>query len=471
MVARSRLALWLQPGLGDGRRAAHVTAALRGLILDGRLVPGTRLPAERELATDLRISRSTVTAGYDRLRAEGFLVSRVGAGTFVDLPARAGSRPDGGDDAHDGSLDLTVAALPAPALLADAAAAAVARLGAHLPGTGLHPSGLATLRAAVADRYSARGVATVPDQVIITSGALHGWDLLLRALTRPGGRVMVEQPTYPGVVDAALAHHVRISPLPVEPEGWDLSQLPAHPAVGLTHVTLDGQNPTGLWADRPLRRRLLGTFAATTVIAVDETMMDFCFTEVSPPASLASVRTGATVVRLGSTSKSFWAGLRIGWVRGPVDLVRRLAAARSGQDLAPPVLDQLLAVELLAREAAILPGRVALAAERRAALLAAVAAHCPDWSLNPPAGGLALWVDLGGRSSTQLALAARERGVRITPGPRFTLHGSHDRYLRLPFVLPPGQADDVVRRLAEAATDLEPASHRRRQTADTAWTA
>lgn len=477
MLATERVAGWLRPSLADAPLNEALAAGLRGLILDGRLVSGSRLPAERELAAALGLARATVTAAYDRLRGEGYLLSRRGAGTLVHLPVRPIARPDDAAGPPDRSLiDLTVAALPAPPSLPEAVAA-VAGMAEHLGAAGLHPMGVPELRKAVADRYTARGLPTSPDEILVTSGALHAWNLLLRALTRPGAAVVAEQPTYPAVLDAALAHHLRVHPLPVGPEGWDLAQLgrPARPPV-LAHLALDGQNPTGLWADEATRRRLLAGLHPATVIAVDETLAELWYdAPVARPAPAFAPR-GRTVVTLGSMSKSFWAGLRVGWVRAPVDLVRRLAAVRAGQDLATAVLDQLVAVRLLAEADRVLPDRRALLAARRDVLFGALAEHAPGWRAARPQGGMAAWVELGDTSSTRLAQRALLAGVRVTPGPRFTLTGTHDRWVRLPFTQPPDRLVEAVRLLAAAATAApalprRAAAPRQRGGADVAWTA
>lgn len=455
-----------------GPRTGNLVAALRSLIVDGRVLPGSRLPAERLLAAALDLSRSTVTAAYDQLRGEGYLVSRQGSGTFAELPEAASQwRPD--ESPSEGSsvlLDLTVAALPAPPLLADLAAEAATYLPTYLAASGLAPAGLAELRTAVADCYTKRGLPTGPNEVLVTSGALHAWDLLLRAFGRPGAAVAVEQPTYPGVIDAALAHRARLQPVAVDATGWHTGEAAGRPAA-LAHLTFDGHNPTGQWADDSTRRRVLASFGNSTVVAVDESMLDF--RHDAPDTSPAQLldRRDATVVAIGTMSKSFWAGLRVGWIRGPAALIRRVAAVRAGQDLAPPVLEQLVATGLLRHRDRILPERREMVARRRQVLLDALAVHCPGWHADPPAGGLAVWVDIGGGSSSRLADVARQHGVRVTPGPRFTVHGTHDRWVRIPFVLPPQQLEDAVRRLAAAATDLQPARSRRHTGADKGWTA
>ncbi len=472
----TRIAKLLAPHVTVRPLALGLADGLRALILDGRILPGSRLPAERVLAARLGLSRRTVSAAYAALHGEGYLVARRGSGTYADLPAsEILTRPDErGAETPSAMIDLTVAALPAPARLDDLVHRAAIDLRALMAGSGLGPAGLAPLRAMIAERYSSRGAPTQSDEVLICSGALHAWDLLLRALVKPGDIVVIEQPTYPAVIDAALAHRARLMPLPVNRDGWDLSALArGHDAV-LVHVTFDGQNPTGHWAGDTTRRDVIAAFRRQSVIVVDETMRDYYHLSDPPEVRatpFASAHRGPTVVAIGSMSKSFWAGLRVGWVRGPVSLIRRLAAVRAGQDLAPPVLDQLVSLWLLRDADTVLAQRRATVARRRRALLDALAANAPGWAVADPQGGLHAWVELGDRSSTQLSRVARRHGVRITPGPRFTIHGSHDRFIRIPFVLTPEQLEDAVRRLVAAADHLPRARQRSRQSAEHSWTA
>ncbi len=470
-----RLAALLAPWLGRGPAYAGVAAGIRGLALDGRLPVGVRVPSERDLAGALGLSRTTVTAAYDVLRAEGYLRSDRGAGSRVGLPASVPARPDATPGRPD-LLDLTVAALPAPALLLDAVQEAALALRPLLSGHGLHPYGVPELREAVARHLSGRGLATRAEQVLVTSGALHGWDLLLRALCRPGQRVLVEQPTYPAVIDAVAAHRLRPVALPVSADGWELPggpagspgpagrRLPAPPGH-LAHVTPDAQNPTGLLADETQRRSLLAALRGAVVVA-DETFADLVLDGPSPPP-LATL--DSSVVTLGSMSKAFWAGLRVGWVRADPDLLARLAQVRSGQDLAGPVLDQLVAARLLGRADTVLPERRALLRASRDALVRALARELPQWRYAVPRAGVVLWVELPSPGATRLAAHALDVGLRLTPGPRFTLHGTADRRLRLPFTVPPDRADDVAR-LLRRASELADSGAPTRSTA-ARWTA
>ena len=135
-------------------------------------------------------------------------------------------------------------------------------------------------------------------------------------------------------------------------------------------------------------------------------------------------------------SKSAWGGLRLGWIRATPQLVRELAATRADLDLASPVLEQLVAAELLARWEEVLASRRALLLPRRDALLAALAEHAPAWTVRPPHGGLSAWVRLPFPLATRLASAAARERVGVVPGPSFSADGAFEHFLRLPFTLP-----------------------------------
>ena len=236
---------------------------------------------------------------------------------------------------------------------------------------------------------------------MVTSGALAAWDLLLRTVTRPGQRALVEQPTYAAALDAVAANHLRPVPLPVGAEGWELPVAAADVAL----LTPDGQNPTGLLADDAQRRALLAAVDAP-VLAVDET-----FTELvldGAPGTRWRTRPPGGDPRVDE--QVYWAGLRVGWVRADPPLLARLAQMRGTIDLSSPVLEQLVAVRLLAVAEEVLADRVGW--------LTAAGTRCwPRW---PPAAGLAgrpaagRGRALGAAARGQLHPAGR---ARAGPGP------------------------------------------------------
>jgi len=448
-----------------GRRGpgyAALAAAVRGLLADGRLPLAVRLPAERELAEALAVSRTTVSAAYRELREAGYLTSRRGAGSWTALPHghRVGTSGlwSAGDDAD--VIDLGVAAHAAPTELVAAARDAAGDLPRHLGGSGYHPAGLGELREAVAAGYTARGLTTSAEQILITAGTQQALDLVLRLSLPAGSPALAETPTYPNALTALAARRARISTHGLDPAaGWDGELLLAalrqeRPRVA--YLIPDFHNPTGHLMDAGLRERLVAAaHSAHTDLIVDESFVDLALDGEEMPPPVGVFDRHSRVLSIGGMSKAYWGGLRIGWVRAPAPLVQRLAAIRVGVDMAGPVLEQLVAVRLLAQRAQILAGHRAQLRRQRDALVTALRTELPEWSFRVPAGGVMLWAELDGPISSALAHAAEEVGVRLAPGPRFGLDGTLERFLRLPFSLPPAELAEAVRRIASVRCDLD----------------
>lgn len=439
---------------------AALATAVRGLLHDGRVPLGVRLPAERELAESLQVSRTTVTAAYRELRDSGHLISRRGAGSFTALPPgqRVGTQ---GLEAEGGAgdlLDLSCAALAAPAQLTEAVARAAADLPAHARCAGYEPAGLGLLRERVAAGFVARGLPTTPDQILITGGVQQAVDLVVRLLVAPGQSVLVESPTYPNVLTALRAHRARVVTTNLDPAaGWEeellLAELRAsRPA--LAYLIPEFQNPTGHVMPKRLRELLpAAAHRGGTDVIVDESFVDLGFV-ASPPRPVAAFDAHARVITVGGMSKPYWGGLRVGWVRAAVPVVARLAALRVTVDMSGPVLDQLVAAHLLDHRDEVIAARRVQLERQRDTLVAALRTHLPAWSFTVPDGGACLWVELDVPVSTALAHAAAEHGVRLAPGPRFGVGGTLERFVRLPFTLPPTDLVEAVRRLAAAHNDL-----------------
>jgi DNA-binding transcriptional MocR family regulator len=456
----------------DGEPAyRRLSEALKLLILDGRLSLNARLPGERRLAETLGVSRITVSAALDRLRSEGFVVSRTGSGSITALPASAASRPvrlDGpiqGDDTP-GVIDMATASMPADEQVHAAYARALEALPAHLPGRGYEPVGIAALRRVVADRYSAEGLATSPDQIVVTAGALGALAILLRAVTRPGDRAVVEHPGYPHALDALVQAGLDLTPVAMTPQGWDMDgMLAAIARVRPRLVYLIGahQNPTGHVLSADDEAALAAAAARVgALLVLDDTLRELWFDRPPPPP----VDHGPHVARLGSTSKPYWGGLRVGWLRGHADVIDMVIRRRPSLDLGVPVMEQLAAAVLLSGDPAPLEARRRTIARQGAHLRARLAEALPDGKTRRPEGGLSLWVELPRADSTRLALAAPDHGVRIAPGVRFGVNGAYERFLRLPFSRHEADLDRAVEGLAAAWTRLDRSKPRRTPRAD-----
>lgn len=443
---------------------AAIAVAVGGLIRDGRLALGVRLPAERELAEALGVSRTTVTAAYRELRGHGHLSSRRGAGSWTALPTgqRIGTSGAWVPTEERGMIDLGNAAFSAPAQLIEAAAEAVEDLPRYAGTAGYHPAGLIELRQAVARKFAERGLPTNADQVLITNGVQHAVDLLLRLLAAPGQSVLVESPSYPNVLAALRSHRLRISTDNLDPEsGWDPDMLLGAIRSGrptLAYLIPEFQNPTGHLMPVELREQVAAVaHRAGTDLIIDESFVDLPADDRPLPAAVASFDRHARVLTVGGMTKPYWGGLRVGWIRAATPIIARLAALRVAVDMAGPVLDQLVALRLLDRADEVIPARQVQLVAQRDALVGALREHLPRWSFTLPAGGVCLWVELDAPVSTALTHAALAHGVRVASGPRFGVDGTLERYLRLPYTLAAQDLVDAVRRIAAAAADLNQA--------------
>ncbi|MBP2705865.1 PLP-dependent aminotransferase family protein [Microbispora sp. RL4-1S] len=457
---------WQQAG--HGLIHERLSACLASLILDGRLTVNTRLPSERELAVALHVSRSTVTGAYARLREDGLLVSRRGAGSWTTVPTRinrnVGPITPNLRAAPD-LLDLAIAvAEPATDAVLEAVTAAAALLPAQLRGAdggnahGYHPAGISCLREAVARRYVQRGADTRAGQILAAAGSQGAIHLVTRSLVGPGDTVMVEQPSYPNAIDALRRTGARLIGVPVTPQGWDMDHVVrtmAQARPKLAYFIPDFHNPTGAVMSAAERVRLVAAAQRYgTILLIDETNSELALDGQTAPPPIAALDPGDNVVSVGSLSKVFWGGLRVGWLRTSEARVAELATSRSSVDLAGPVLEQLAAAHLLQRVEQLLPRRRREFRRRRDALLDALGDLVPHWRWTAPPGGLSVWVTLDRPVSTALADAAEQYAVRLVPGPRFGLDGTLERYLRLPFSLPARQLTDAVTRIAKAEGDL-----------------
>ena len=395
--------------LGDWREAAPgalyhaLFDRIRLLILDGRIPAGTRLPAERELAQALAVSRTLVTSAYRELREAGYSSSVRGSGSVT----RAPGRPPADTRSVPGYLDFTKAVMPASPGIIEATEAAMSDFARYLGGPGYNFEGITELRDAVAERYGARGLPTSREQILITTGAQNAIALLSRLLLGRGDRALVELPSYPHAYEALAQAGARLVPVNVTAgEGWDAEALQqlmqrTNPTVG--YLMPDFHNPTGESMSAELRERTIdwATRSGTTIVA-DETSGELDIDRADtllPFGAYAGSGAEKSVVMIGSVGKTIWDGLRVGWIRAEPGLIRSLAAARPANDLGTPVLEQLIVARMLADMPEILEHRREQLRTNRNRLEEIIADRFVEWTMPRVHGGIAAWVGLGSASS------------------------------------------------------------------------
>lgn len=446
---------------GSGPLPRRLAQALRALLDGGLLAPGTRLPPERALAGLLSVSRGTVSAALDELRAEGRISSRPGRGS--EVVGRAGPAPLPrriGVHFLDEAAPVNLSAGHPP----DASHLPAFTLGpedltAEGGGHGLSPQGLPALRQGLAGLHIDGGLLTSADQVHVTNGSHHALAIVAEAMAARGDAVLVEDPGYPGIFD--VVDHLGLRPvaLPRDLVGPDPHRLAAlldehRPALvylqGGIHNPLGRAPARGRW--RAVAAALDAHAAATDEpLTVIEDRALVPMTEPDDrPEPLAALCRRATVVTLGSVGKVAWAGLRIGWLVGPPPVVERTVRLRTVTDLGTAVPSQLIALRLLPRLEDLATARRATLREAAARTIDRLAREAPDWEVTPPRGGSAMWVRLPVEDSRPVVQLARRHGVLVAPGSVTRVGGGADPHLRLCVDRPEPVIEEGLTRLLRA---------------------
>jgi len=428
----------------------------------GELPAGLRLPPERDLAAALSVSRNTVAAAYQVLRDEGMAESRQGAGTRIvphrTTPAavhRANGFFAGLLENSVLDADLTLAAVDcAPQVAAALADPAAVGAGSVTATSGYFPLGWPALRAAIASHLTERlGLPADPAEVIVTTGGQQALDLLIRCEVLPGQPVVVEDPTFPGALDALYRAGARVIGIPagagLDPDRLERVVRTHRPAM--VYLIPTHHNPTGLVMPAGHRRRVARLAAARpdTLFVDDMTLAELPLGDHPAPPPLAALAPRQpNLASVGSLSKLYWGGLRTGWVRASAGLIARVAAAKAAADLGSAAFGQAIVAALLDHEHDdIVKWRREWLRARHDALSGALRTHLPEWTWPEPDGGLTLWVRLQGPAdSGAFAQAALRHGVAVVPGRLLSASAGAAGYLRLAFTQPP----DVLARSAVA---------------------
>jgi DNA-binding transcriptional MocR family regulator len=436
------------------------------LIDEGALPGNVLLPSERALAKALAVSRGTVETAYDVLKSRELIARKTGVGTWATPQTRRhrSHRRRAASDSFvefllSGSrtLDLTVAGLPAHELVLTSRRATRARVDELQRGThGYLASGLDELKEHICAWFGRLGIPTTSDQVAITSGAAQALWLAASLLT-PGSNVVVENPTSPTILTALRAHPLQIHGAPADQRGLVVKAVPPdlRDAIFLTPAYL---NPTGAHLSRH-RCEQLSRCAEQGVLVVEDLALIDIRLGGPPPRTIAAAAPQATILSIGSMSKLYSAGLR-GWLRAPAPVIRRVNHIKAMLDISSPVETQAQAAWLLERHEELLERHEELCSDRlpqlrtqRDEMVELLASKLPQWRTTVPDGGLSLWLELPGDSSSLICQRMLRDGIRMLPSRGFDAQGLDERHLRLPFVVPPRLSGVIVDRLAATAMD------------------
>ena len=433
----------------------QIAEQIKTQISDGRLPAGARLPTIRQLAADLKVTRLTVQNVYHELQAGGWIEATVGRGTFVSQSVQPYTLIPSTDLAPDdvlkdilqlnqvvGVRSMAVADPDSTFFPADEFWNWLARLRPEVGPLLCYGStqGDPLLRVELSAMLQEQGLTTVPDDILVTAGAMQGLSLVTQALTQPGDKVIVEQPTFLGFLHVLKAYQLQPIGVPLDEEG---PCLPALEQLLLEHqprfyyTTPSFHNPTGICMSVQRRRDLLSLAEKHQLTLVEDDVYGRLAYDAPPPPSLKVLDKVGLVVYLSSFSKILMPGLRIGYVIAGVPLRSQLLTLRRAADLCGPAFVQRALAGFL-RDGGLkrhLRRVIKAYRERRDTLLAAMRAYMPEvvrWT--EPAGGFCCWVTLPQYDVPgQLYRAALERGFAITPGEAFLVESEANEHFRLCF--------------------------------------
>jgi DNA-binding transcriptional MocR family regulator len=455
---------------GNGPLYRRLAAALTTAIERQELLPGTRLPPERVLAAHLAVARATVSAAYELLERRGLVRRRQGRGTHVmgadgtRVDVRAADLTTSlqrniifrrlGEGAAGAIELLSSSAPPSPRIReALSAAADAVDTGELLRGNGYFPLGYPPLRRAIAAYITARGLPTAEEEILVANGAQQAVSLLAGCYAGPGAMVVLEDPTFPGALDAFRAVGSRILSVPVCDASTSVeiiaSTISASP-VRAVYVMPAFHNPTGAVMPEPARRELARLARSSGVTVIEDNTLAELTLGCAPPLPLAAYGRRAPIVTIGSLSKLFWAGLRVGWIRAQRPTIAQLGQLKAVADLGTSLFTQAIAANLLADAERIRGLRCSELAERLAFLQELLQHALPDWGWRRPDGGPSVWVRLPAGTAIELAQIASRRGVLIAPGSLMSPTGGFGEFIRLPFDYEPAVLQEAISRLASA---------------------
>lgn len=461
----------------------QIAEQIKTQICDGRLPARAQLPTVRQLAEDLGVTRLTVQNAYGELQSGGWIEATVGRGTFVSDAAQPfafmtnmmsdmttnGHHPLTPDSVIDDILQMNqvrgmrsmASASPDPTLFpADEFWAALMSLKDDLLSMIAYgsPQGDPMLRVEMAAALREQGIAVVPDEIIITSGVTQGLSLVTQVLARAGDTVLVEQPTYLGLLNILKTQQLRPIGVPLDGDG---PQLDALERTVIQHrprffyTVPNFQNPTGLCASLERRHQILEMAQRYGFLVIEDDIYGRLAYDHPVPATMKSMDRSGSVIFLTGESKVLMPSLRVGTVVAPSPVHERILALRRATDLCGPTILQRAHAAFLRDKGLKRHLRRVLPVykRRRDTLLLALEHYMPEtvqWTR--PAGGFCCWLTLPRHHALRdLHRDAMQRGLALTPGEVFLAQPSTHVHLRLAFG---GQTREAIHTSVELLSQL-----------------
>jgi len=431
-----------------GPLAERLKNALADLINDNAIPVGSDLPSERLLAEALGTSRGTVTAAYARLREAALIDSRHCSGhrilrslVYLHVAERPNVSLRGHEGGSPSAIDMSSGSLPPSPVVVDVVAGIQGKdLVRSVTDVGTLSSGLPHLKWEISRYYSELGLPTHPDNIIITNGAQQAIWLLSSILVRPGDAVLVEDPTYRGALEAFRHQNARLISAPLDHGSrLDISALEVllsrRPKIA--YLFSDVSNPLGRTMKAGERLDVSTMLRKNGAFLIEDGSQNgLDLTAQLPTTPLAGSLEENRSALIGTMSKLFWGGLRIGWIRAGRGLIKTLTAFKAASDLGNPIIDQTIAARMFPYIAQARAHRREELQRHLTQLRQELRQRSSNWSWIEPDGGSALWIKMPGVNTVSLRQSALRRNLLLSAGPDFSSESGFEDSIRLPFVRP-----------------------------------
>ncbi|MDC0991362.1 PLP-dependent aminotransferase family protein [Pontimonas sp.] len=327
--------------------------------------------------------------------------------------------------------------------------------------------GLPELREHIMSIMALEGIRAGVDDIVVTTGSQQGLDLISKLFINPGDAILAESPSYVGAMGVFRSYQARVEHVAMDDDGMIPQSLREHIGnlralkvpIKFLYLIPNFQNPAGVTLSAARRLEILDIAQAEGILVVEDNPYGLLWFDRPPPHAIRSADESG-VIYLGSFSKTFAPGLRVGWVVAPHGIREKLVLASEAAILSPSSFSQMILAEYF--ESHDWKGQIdtfrGLYRERRDAMVEALAQYAPEIPHTTPTGGFYLWLSLPeGLDSKEMLPRAVKELVAYTPGTAFYANGDGRANLRLAFCYPePSFIEEGIKRLSRViAEELE----------------
>ncbi|WP_245308197.1 PLP-dependent aminotransferase family protein [Halalkalibacter urbisdiaboli] len=451
--------------MGKIPRYLQIVQTIREKILRGEWSVGSKIPTQRELSEKFNVNRSTVITAIEILKSEGLLEGRIGSGVYIVNNKWSLLNAFSPPDWHDLSKwalhppsDNTVQTINELETKKDIIQLCKGELGSDLfphieiaeaanrafnklPEFGYGDGyGDLELRKEMSIYLRKQGIHASPSNILIVSGALQAIKLISIGILKKGSTIFIENPSYIYSLNLFRSTGMNLKPISIDNDGLNIEELTQQKIINnlsALYVNPTYQNPTSTIMSLKKRKLLIETCQYYQLPIIEDDIYRDLWIDEPSPFPIKTFDKQGQVLYVGSFSKSIAAGLRIGWLVGPEDVVKRLSDLRMQIDYGSSYLPQVLVKELLSSglyEDHLIRTRSFLK-KKRDFLLTLLQTHLSEYATwTKPQGGFFIWVTFS-KSINMRKLFKRSisKGVLINPG---FIYNDNKSTIRLSFAYP-----------------------------------